>query len=152
MTTSERTSMYAAYLKEEGFSPTVNQYEDVEFKFEGLPCVIDIDHRDEEFFRIIVPNFFRVNDEDERALALAAANSATVKVKVVKIMVVGDYAWASIEMFLASPDAFKAVFRRSLRALQAGMRHFETHLSEDDGSGTQPAKDASATASGVLAA
>jgi len=152
MTASERTSMYTAYLKEEGFSPSVNQYEDVEFKFEGRTYVIDIDHRDEEFFRIIVAGIFRVDDEDERALALAAANSATASIKAAKIMLVGDYACASIEVFLASPDAFKPVFRRYLSALQAAMRHFETHLSDHAGSGAQPTKDASATAAGVLAA
>jgi len=152
MTASERTQMYMAYLKDEGFSPTVNQFEDVVFKFEGLTCVIDIDDRDGEFFQIIVPNIFRVEDEDKRALALAAANSATSNMKVAKIILVGDSAWASFETFLATPDAFEPVFRRSLRALQEAIRHFATHLRDHAGSGAQPAKDASATSAGVLAA
>jgi len=149
MTPSERTSMYTAYLKDEGFSSTVNQHDDIEFKFEGLTCVIDIDHRDGEFFQIIVPYFFRVDGEDERVLVLAAANSARANIKVAKIMVVGDDTWASIETFLATHDAFKPVFRHSLREAP---RYFATHLRDHAGSSAQSAKDASATAAGVLAA
>ena len=152
MTASERTSMYTTYLKDEGFSPTVNRHDDIEFKFEGMTYIVEVDERDEEYFRVFVPNILGIEDEDDRALALAAADHANTTTKAIKITLVGDSVWASLETFLASPDAFKPVFRRYLRALQVGMHHFATHLREHVSSGARPTKDAAATAAGVLSA
>lgn len=152
MTPSERTSMYTTYLRDEGFSPTVNRHDDIEFRFEGMTYIIEVDERDEEYFRVFVPNILGIEDEDDRALARAAADNANTTTKAIKIILVGDYVWASLETFLASPDAFKPVFRRYLRALQVGMHHFATHLREHARRAAQTAGGESATAAGVLSA
>lgn len=121
---SELAQRYAAYLDAEGFRPTIDEVGDVQFKFEGKTYVIDVDADDEAFFRVFVPCILHMDGDKERALALAAAGCATARTKVAKIILVDDYVWASLETFVPSMDALRAVFLRHLRALQAAMHHF----------------------------
>jgi hypothetical protein len=56
MTKDERINMYTAYLKGEGYTPESIK-EGVVFKAEGKTYVIMVDEGDEQFFRLVFPNF-----------------------------------------------------------------------------------------------
>lgn len=55
---------------------------------------------------------------------MEATLQATAGIKVAKVFPIGNNVCASIELFCASPEAFKAVFHRSLGALKSGVQHF----------------------------
>ncbi len=130
MTKEERAEMYRRHLAEEGFFPKIDGDGDVVFKYEGLLFFIAVDDEDEDFFRIVFPNFWSIDSEEERARVERAALEATAKTKVAKVFPVRDDTWATIEIFCTPPESFRHVFRRSLSALRAGIKNFQEAMNE----------------------
>lgn len=124
MDKKERAQMYMDYLRSEGFSPQLDQDQDIFFKFEGRTYLILIDERDEEFFRLVFPNFWSIDNEAERVKVEKAALQATADTKVAKVFPVKDNVWATIELFCLPPDSFKGVFKRGLSALRSAVNTF----------------------------
>jgi hypothetical protein len=122
--------MYREFLSEEGYAPKIDGDGDVIFKYEGKTYLIIVEDRDEEFFRLVYPYFWPIESNAERAKVVEAALHATAQTKVVKVFPVKDDTWAAIEMFCSPPQAFKAVFRRSLSALRAGVEAFREKMNE----------------------
>lgn len=116
--------MYLSYLREEGYEPTIDADGDIEFKMEGVPYLILIVENDPDFFEILMPNFWPLESEAERARALAAADHANATIKVAKVYTLGDNVSAATELFLPQPDDFGKVFRRSLLAVNAAVNAF----------------------------
>ena len=114
MNKRDMANMYSNYLRSEGYAPKIDDDGDVIFKYEGRTYLIMPDERDQQFFRLIFPNFWSIESEAERQKVLAAAGHATGLTKVGKVYIMRDSTWASVEIFLASPDHFSAVFTRSL--------------------------------------
>ncbi len=130
MTKQERAEMYRKYLTEEGYAPKIDDDGDVTFKYEGRYYFIAVDQNDEEFFQLVFPNFWPIESDAERDKVAKVALQATAKTKVAKVFPVHDNTWALIEMFCSPPEVFKAVFRRSLSALQASVEHFRQGMHE----------------------
>jgi len=124
MTKEERAQQILAFLVEEGFGPRIDKDGDVTFKVEGRSYVIVIEEDDQEFFRLIFPNFWPIESEEERVRVSVAAAEANARTKVAKVYPVREDTWASVEMFLSPPEAFMPVFQRSIRALQGAVRAF----------------------------
>ncbi len=122
---------YVEFLRQEGYSPQVDEDGDVRFKYEGKTYLVIVDADDPQFFRLILPNFWGVGDGG-RARVLEMAVAASTKVKVAKIIVVRDNVWATLELFLPQAEDFRAVFPRSLSALNTGVRTFVKLMREDD--------------------
>lgn len=123
MTREELALTYHDYLSSEGYHPEIDSDGDVTFKYEGGFYVV-ICSDDDEYFRIVYPNFWSVENERERIMADRACIKATAETKVAKVFTVNDSIWASIEMFCSSPEHAKQVFPRCLRALRASVRTF----------------------------
>jgi len=83
-----------------------------------------VDEKDEQFFRLVFPNFWSIDSDKERVKVVAASSHATAATKVAKIFPVDNNTWGTIELFVASPDHFKGVFARSMGALQAAVQTF----------------------------
>jgi hypothetical protein len=128
MTKQERAELYRQYLVEQGYAPRIDEDGDVAFKYEGGSYWIMVDDTDETFFRVIFPNFWSIDSEDERVKVTYAALHATERTKVAKVFIVGNNTWSSIEMFCSPPDVFKPVFSRSLRALQTSVDNFREKM------------------------
>ncbi len=124
MDKKQRAKMYHDFLQKEGYSPTIDSDGDVIFKSEGRTYAILIDERDEDFFRIVFPNFWPIENSQERQKVEQAALQATAETKVAKVFPVRENVWASIEMFCSPPEVFKAVFARSMSALRAAVGTF----------------------------
>ena len=125
-----RTAMYRDFLSKEGFNPIVDEGGAIMFRFEGKGYIILVDD-DDEFFRLIFPNFWSIDSEDERIKVQDAALHASSRTKVTKIFPAQDDTWAVIEMFCNPPENFKSVFSRSMSALQAGVRTFTEKMNEE---------------------
>jgi hypothetical protein len=128
MNKQERAEMYRHYLEDEGYKPVVDSDGDVIFKKEGGNYLITIDERDEEFFSIMYPAFWKIESEAEGSSVLVACNHANSASKVAKVFRVRDNVWAASELFLATPDGFKPVFERAVMALQHAVRVFGTTM------------------------
>ncbi len=130
MTKEQLQKMYLDYLKEEGYVPRLDEDGDVQFKSEGSTYFIQINVDDSEFFRIGFPNFWKIENVEERQKVLVAADHANRATKVAKVYVMKDNVWGSIELFLATPQDFKSVFRRSMSALKTVVDTFVKKMRE----------------------
>jgi hypothetical protein len=126
--TAVRSHAFAEFLKAEGYVPTVDTDGDILFKFEGRTYVLLLDDEDTEFFRIVFPNFWEIESDDERRKIEKAALVATSDTKAAKVYPVRDDTWASIEIFAATDEAFQRVFSRSMSALQSVIRNFSEEM------------------------
>jgi len=66
----------------------------------------------------------------ERQKVLEAVNYANAESKTSKVFIVRDNVWASIELFVADPEDFKSIFKRSMSALQYGVYNFVTKMKD----------------------
>ena len=130
MTQQELAQLYFDYLEAEGYRPEMEEGF-VRFKSDGGTYLIVVDEDDEQYFRMIFPNFWPIESEEERRKVLVAADHATSETKVAKVFTVRDNVWATIEIFCAEPQEFQAIFSRAMRALKAGVRTFLDKMRED---------------------
>ena len=130
MTKQERAEMYRSYLAGEGYSPEIDDDGDILFKYEGHSFFIEVAEKDEEYFRVVFPNFWSIESEAERQKVSQASLHATHVTKVAKVFPVQDNTWAAIEMFCSPPEVFKASFRRCLIALQVSTKNFKEKMLE----------------------
>jgi hypothetical protein len=121
---------YLAYLMREGYQPKIDSDGDVLFKFEGGTYYIDVDTSDEMYFRLVYPNFWKIEGSNSYAEAIIAATKATRQTKVTKVYLnEGDrYVSAAFEVYLPRPDDFEKIFRRALRSLKAAAENFAEAL------------------------
>ena len=122
--------LYMTYLKSEGYQPSIDGDGDVKFKVEGKSYYIIVSEKDLQFFQIMYPAFWKVEDLAERQKVLLAAHHATSSTKCAKVIMVKDHAWATVEIFVESPEDFKKVFARSMSALRAGVDNFVEKMRE----------------------
>lgn len=119
-------------LAEEGFRPKVNDYGDIEFKVEGRCHFIDFDSNDPAYVRLLLPNFWSIDNATERHAAFEAASKASSRCKGVKVFVEGDSnVWASVEFLIPDP-ALPTVemLERYLQMIEAGTREFKARIRE----------------------
>lgn len=120
----KKAELFMSYLREEGYVPKLDDDGDIVFKAEGLTLIVFAAEDDQEYFRIVVPNFWSIDNEEERARATHAANRVTAQMKVGKIQLVNDNVWSSVELLIDPIENFDRVFKRSLRILTAAMGEF----------------------------
>jgi hypothetical protein len=125
-----KANMYCDFLVNEGYKPEVDADGDVRFKSEGKWYFVEVDEKDETYFRICFPNFWGIENPEERLKVLAACDYANSRSKVAKLFTVRDDVWASIEVFVAEPAGFKPLFTRCMAALQNGARNFVEKMRE----------------------
>lgn len=128
---AELQRMYSDYLTEEGYKPSIDEDGDVVFKREGRSYFISVSEQDPEYFRVVLPNFWSIENEEERAKVLAAASWSNYRSKVSKVYTVKDNTWASVELFVKDPKDFKKVFARSMSALTNGAETFTKQMREE---------------------
>lgn len=122
--------MYKDYLAEEGFKPDLDDDGDVRFKREGKTYFIQVNEEDPEFFRLVFPNFWKIEDEADLLKVLRAADWANRKTKSCKVFMMQDNMWATIEAFLPKSDDFKPILMRCLSAMETGVSNFAQKMKE----------------------
>ncbi|HOJ13411.1 MAG TPA: hypothetical protein PLS81_04775 [Deltaproteobacteria bacterium] len=133
MTKSELAARYTDFLTDQGFRPEIDKDGDVKFLFEGGLYYILVSEKDPEFFRLVYPNFWEIESDEEKMKATIAASFATADTKVAKVILVGNNVWASVESFFESPDHFKGVFRRSISAIRTAVSSFRDNMKQLSG-------------------
>jgi len=124
MTKQERSDYCFNYLKSEGYTPEIDDDGDIKLKIEGGRYFVVINEDDGVYYQIIYPNFYQAQNDSDRAKLFESCNAVSIGTKVVKILTMKDKVWASLELFLPTPEAFTAVFKRSISALQYAVKKF----------------------------
>lgn len=123
-TVEKMQESHMEFLRTEGYSPRVDEDGDVAFKFEGRTYYLLISEDDPNLMRLAYPNFWSIENEDERLRAQVAALKATKDTKVAKVFLTEKNTWAMVSLFLAEPDDFHPVFSRCLSALRLSVNTF----------------------------
>jgi hypothetical protein len=123
-------ALYVETLAEEGYRPKLDDDGDIVFKSEGRTLYIRMYPDDTEYMQLVLPNFWKIESEEEREMALIAANHATRVTKVAKVFVTKANTCASIEMFLPEPSLFGKILNRSVVALRNGAEHFAEKMQD----------------------
>ena len=116
--------LYLNYLREEGYVPSLNESGDVVFKFQGATFVISVDEQDTQFFRLIFPNFWAIDTDEELAKALRTANQVNFMMKVGKILIVENNVWSVVELLLDSTPELSDVVPRALHIARQTAEEF----------------------------
>ena len=112
------TELVKDWLSSEGYRYEIDSDGDVRFKYQGKTYFCTGDTNDEQFFRIIMPGIYQVENNRERVLE--AVNTVCRDIKVLKAFLVEDKLWLSIEMFVDSSPEVEDFIERCLNILNAG--------------------------------
>jgi hypothetical protein len=122
MDQQQRVEAFCAYLRSEGFTPTIDDDGDVRFKFEGRYYYVLTDAADAEYFRLF--HVVWTVDPGDEAFCRDLANQLTAELKVVKVYVVGTAVMASVEAFYAPLTAYEPLLMRLLGVCQTAALRF----------------------------
>jgi len=128
----ERQKAYMEFLTREGYRPDIDSDGDVRFKHEGFTYFIEVDEKDDKYFRIGFPNFWSIDSDAERARVLVACDEATRRCKGAKVYSVRDNVWASFETFFDETRQYEPVFRRMMGALRTAVSAFVQKMKETE--------------------
>lgn len=113
------------FLKMEGFVPKVVNDSNIIFKYEGRTHALLIQEDDPNFFRIVFPNFWKIENGIEMIKVLKVINVVNRKMKVAKLFVSDDDEVSTIvEMFIEDNPILDQFFMRSLKAVQHATNEF----------------------------
>jgi len=129
MTEHERAEMYREFLAEEGYVPRLDEDGDVVFKCEGMTFII-VTEEDEQYFRMVCPNFWSIDSEEELDRVAHAACEVTSRIKVAKVYPVEGNTWAAVEMYCSPPEAVLPVLRRAISTLRHVINAFQSAMRE----------------------
>ncbi len=112
------------YLCDEGFRPKYDEDGDIVVKREGKTYVVIFEESDPIYFRVVYPNFWSLDDEEEYEQALIASARVNTKMKCAKVLPSVEFSdeanvSVSVELYAADVDAFIAVLERAFRASEA---------------------------------
>ena len=129
-TKSERQNFYLAYLRSEGFQPTIDENGDVSFRYEGGNYSIYVEENDTGYFEIYYPNFYKLETRAERISAAAVASAVTRSKRVVKVWLNSSETNVSItaEMFVANLTDFSRFFYRLLNIMISARNDFNSQM------------------------
>lgn len=117
------TEMVLNFLKEQGFCPQVDEHGSIIFKYQMSTFIFMNNDEDEEFFQLGFPGIFDVTEEN-RELALEAANKVNSKIKVAKVIIPGDDVWVLFEVILDQSPEVGSIIQRGLGILMHARQTF----------------------------
>ena len=129
---ASKAELYLNYLKDEGYVPRVDDDGDVVFKREGGLYFLKADEEDRNYFQLVFPAFWKIESDAEEEKARAAINELNANMKVLKLFVVRDNVWATVEMFVDPIENFQGLFGRSIRLLASGASKFHAKMRPED--------------------
>jgi hypothetical protein len=127
-TTEELQLMYMSFLEKQGIEGTIDSDGDVQFTYEELVYFFGVDADDPEFFRLVLPNIWPIENEMERLQVLKAMDIANARIKVAKIYMVEDNIWVGVEILQRKVGDFEAYFDRSLELIQQCIVYFRDEM------------------------
>ena len=117
------TKKMLEYLRSEGLQPTEESF-GITFRYQMKNFVYFNNDEDPEFFQLVMPAIYDVNDEN-RDFVYRAMDKMNAGVKVAKASLVNDESvWLYCEMLIDSTPVFSDLVPRALRILQHAYNQF----------------------------
>ena len=119
------------YLAEEGYRPSVKK-EDILLDYRGWRVIVGNDQDDTDYFYVLIPYFWEIESDSERAMALEAASEVTGRFKVSKVWLTSDRTNVSAMTgaFSKTPEAFCEVVGRHISIATASVEAFRSRMIE----------------------
>lgn len=111
------------FLRKQGFTPNVDERDNIVFKYQMTTYVFFTDENDDEFFQLAMPGIYDVT-EDNREIVLEAANKVNQSIKVIKVIVTQDSVWVLFEILLDETPQVEDIMPRAFRIMEDGRRKF----------------------------
>lgn len=122
------TEMVLNFLKQQGFCPEIDSDNgNIIFKFQMATFLFVNNDEDEDFFQLVMPNIFDVT-EDNREMALEAANKLNFGIKVVKACIINDGIWLFFESLLDKTPDVADILPRALQILQTARQQYYENI------------------------
>lgn len=112
------------HLQGEGFSAHLDEDGDIAFKREGLQYVLCFDESDPGYGKLLLPNVYEIETQDELHRAHIAMDEINRQMKVVKIYTVRDRVWLTVELWFEDQTCWCPLLVRSMRALSHALMKF----------------------------
>ena len=129
MTKAQLQEMYVAYLRGEGYSPSVDSDGDVNFSAQGQRFYIDVIDNDLHSFHLVLTGFLDIGSPSNRLKALDAASAVTRTTRVVRLYITSSGKIAiDAYIFLAKPDDFKIHLNRLVNIMVSAREEFLTMM------------------------
>ena len=141
-------SSIVSFLREEGFSPSVDEDNSINFKKEGVSYWIDIDES-APFYTELHRSGFSCKTADKDKV-IRACNETNRTIKSVKAIMKTTTVSIVLEAFYKTPEEFKYTFYRSIKELdKAYSRCKEEYNKLDDDSGRSSNSSSTSSGGGV---
>ncbi|MDH4458191.1 MAG: hypothetical protein QE272_05775 [Nevskia sp.] len=126
-------------LAEEGYRPKIDEDGDIRFSVEGFTHMLDFDERDPAYVRLMLPQFWSIDDADELQRAYIAANEVCLMVKGAKVFVVNEAAvWSTVEYVVTTLEAVTGpMLARHLEMIRRAWGAFRDKMTELERAGEQ---------------
>ncbi|MFK7926207.1 MAG: hypothetical protein AB8H47_29935 [Bacteroidia bacterium] len=121
---------YLEFLESQEIEGKIDTDGDIQFKHEERSYFIEVDATDTEFFRLVLPNVWPIESEEERLQVLRAVDFVNNQVKVAKTYTVKDNVWIGIEVFRDDIDDYEEYFERSLQVIDRSVDYFIQKMEE----------------------
>ena len=118
------------FLVMEGFRPAITDDLNVSFKAEGDLYWIHLDGKDKTYYRLIAPDYWVIESQEELNRAFVAANFVSRSIKHIKASVNDDNSNVSFasESFYSDVEDFLPFISKTLTMLKTGKNYFVTAM------------------------
>lgn len=123
---TELQEMFMGYLEDNGYDDAfIDDDGDVQFTYNDHEYFIETNEDNNQFFRVVLWNFWPIESITESVQAAFACNEVNKERLVAKAYITNDdQVWIACEAFFDSPDQFKPVFERMLEQIELGIDTF----------------------------
>lgn len=124
-------SEFKQYLSTKGITPKNEEEEQLTFVMDdGLHYLFVCEKSDPNYFRIILPNIFKVESGKEQSYS-NWVNMLNKRYKVAKATITDDnFIWISAEQFVYSREGVDSVFTRCFAAISGATKYFKEQQNE----------------------
>lgn len=118
-----------AFLRKEGFCPEEEEF-GILFKYQMASFIFFNNSNDEEFFQLVMPGIFDI-DEENISIAMLACNRLNSDVKVAKAFVSqNNDVWLAFEILLDENPEVESIVPRALNTLMHARDQFYAAIKE----------------------
>lgn len=101
-----------------------NSNEVISFRYKGLSFLYIIDEDDQYYVRLVLPKIASKSDLKDKTNVYEIINKFNEDYKIIKMVLIEDYIWLSVEQFLYSKENSNVFFARIIKILISVIESF----------------------------
>lgn len=122
-------SQFKQYLGTKGIIPITEEEGQITFLLDGLYYLFIYEKTDPNYFRIILPNIFKIEGEKSKYASLV--NDLNQRYKVAKTYITdNDMIWIAADQFIYSSEGIDLMFERCITLLKIVIDYFRNQQSQ----------------------